>query len=903
VRKIFLLFCLILPGLTFAQTGSIIGTVTQAHTREPIIGVTVKVYRADTVYVTGTTTDERGKFVVGNLPPARYRIEVLSLGYKSASEDADLSADSVVVDIGMIAEALNLNEVTITASRQPEKVIDAPSSVTVIDPELISSMPTLTPFDHLTGVTGVDIAQSGLVQKNIVTRGFNNIASGALSVMTDNRIAAIPSLRVNVPSFIPLVNDDIDHIDVVRGPASALYGPDAAEGIVNIITKSPFASQGLSATVYSGERSLFQGAVRYADAINQDIAFKISTQYFRGYDWQYVDSSEQAARQAAIASGAKPDTLLIGNRDPMIERVATEGRMDFNLSREMTLSATAGINDGIRSIELTEIGSAQVRDWRSMYYQLRFNDRDFFAQAYLNQSNAGNTYVLLSGNPIVDRSTQFVAQAQNVSRIGASTRLVYGADLSMTNPVTDGTINGRNENDDNIDEYGGYIQSDTHLQDSTFGIIAAARIDKHNRLADPIFSPRAAFVFKPSQDQDFRLTYNKAFSTPATNDLFLDILAQPNIFGFPTFLNNFDYNLRAEGVPTNGYNFNRDGNGRPYMYSPFQSNPPFTYAPIPVDSAATVWTTIWPLLQTEARAFGIKLPFVPPPGAAGDIRSHLAVLNPNTRGFDPVSNVTDLPPLKPTITQTFEFGYKGVIANSIQLGVDIYHSKVTDFIGSLQTITPNVFLDSADTYNYIKPLIKQALIDSGYSNAQADAMAGTMSGQVGSILSHFPVGTVSPKESTDPAALLVSSKNYGDVQLNGVDISLDVLLTDRWTLSGTYSYVDHDFFSNLDGVSNLALNAPRNKGSIGLRYDDNDNGITAELRNRWVGGFEMSSGIYMGYVNSYSLLDANASYYFQNIWGLRVLASASNVLNNLHQEFLGAPQIGRLIMVGVSKKW
>ena len=73
---------------------------------------------------------------------------------------------------------------------------------------------------------------------------------------------------------------------------------------------------------------------------------------------------------------------------------------------------------------------------------------------------------------------------------------------------------------DQIDEWGAYLQSETALHDK-LDLVLALRYDHSSVLEDPAWSPRAALVIKPAEDQSFRLSYNKAFSTPSTLNMFL----------------------------------------------------------------------------------------------------------------------------------------------------------------------------------------------------------------------------------------------------------------------------------------------------------------------------------------------------------------------------------------------
>ena len=90
---------------------------------------------------------------------------------------------------------------------------------------------------------GVDIITQGVQSTNVVVRGFNNIFSGALYTLTDNRMAGVPSLRVNVMHFVPTTDEDLQRMEVVLGPGSALYGPNTANGVLHLTIPVAEAAQ------------------------------------------------------------------------------------------------------------------------------------------------------------------------------------------------------------------------------------------------------------------------------------------------------------------------------------------------------------------------------------------------------------------------------------------------------------------------------------------------------------------------------------------------------------------------------------------------------------------------------------------------------------------------------------
>ncbi|MEY4010495.1 MAG: hypothetical protein RLZZ93_1187, partial [Actinomycetota bacterium] len=125
----------------------------------------------------------------------------------------------------------------------------------------------------------------------------------------------------------------------------------------------------------------------------------------------------------------------------------------------------------------------------------------FFAQVFYNASNAGNasatddngTFYLRTGLPVVDNSTVLVGQLQQGFNLGEA-KFTAGADYIATTPVTEGTIMGRNEQDDNITEAGAYLQMTRPLSER-LELTAAIRSDVNSRLDGEQFSPRAALVY------------------------------------------------------------------------------------------------------------------------------------------------------------------------------------------------------------------------------------------------------------------------------------------------------------------------------------------------------------------------------------------------------------------------
>lgn len=246
-----------LPAL--AQSGTLSGRVTSGDGSRPIGGAAVTVASASGVEVARVTASGDGRYRVPGLSVGTYRVNVAAIGHEPrVFASVQVQAGGNTLDAVLEPGVTRLEEITVVSaerSQVPEKATQAPASVFALTSTEITERPVLSIADHLHAIPGVDVSQGGLVQSNIVGRGFNNIFSGALLMLVDYRYAAVPSLRVNVPTFFPSTNDDIHQAEFVLGPGAALYGPNASNGVLNIITKSPFNSSGGVLNVEAGARA------------------------------------------------------------------------------------------------------------------------------------------------------------------------------------------------------------------------------------------------------------------------------------------------------------------------------------------------------------------------------------------------------------------------------------------------------------------------------------------------------------------------------------------------------------------------------------------------------------------------------------------------------------------------
>ncbi|MEP7383328.1 MAG: TonB-dependent receptor [Gemmatimonadota bacterium] len=933
----------------YAQGGAIAGTVSSAS--GPVSGARVQALTSTGQLAASVLSRDDGTYRIGNVAEGTYSVIATRLGYQMKRTDsvAVAAGGSVTVDFALNEITTELNPVVTTASRRPEKALDAPASVSVVDAREIQERPAVTVADHIRGIPGVDVNQGGIAQSNVVARGFNNAFSGAMLMLQDYRFAGVPSLRVNVPFLMTGTNEDVERIEVLLGPASALYGPNSANGVLHIITKSPFTSQGTTLTLDGGERSLLRGSIRHAALLTPKIGYKISGEFFRATDWSSPSAHDINGNvlpnydpgepdifpaQAPAGRAGKPNI-----RDFALRRFTSEARVDVHPTDNSEFVSTIGYTDVGSGLELTGAnGTSQIKNWTYKSFQQRARIGRLFGQVFANLSDAGNadslsttgTYLLRSGQPIVDQSRVFAGQLQHGLTLGLKQDFVYGVDYIKTNPRTGGTINGRNEAIDDVTEYGGYVQSTTNLP-LKFDLIAALRLD-HNSLIDGYqTSPRVALVFKPTETQNIRFTFNRAFSTPANFSYFLDLIQARNI-------GNSGYNIRALGnPPKSGWSFNRScgtTSGGLCMKSRFAGSNDW----VPSSSAgvyrgvitglspnliALLTQSLGPQLAT-ALVNGLKT-LQPTDAQVGSRIAYLNQASNPSRDLTP-DKVSDIGALNASYNKTYEVGYKGILGNRMRLAVDGWVQKRGDVGNPAGIATPNVFFNGPQLGAYLGPNIAQILIAAGLAAAQAAAAAAQIAPQVATAAASLPVGIVQFNSDqfangTDVYATYSSATNT-ELTVKGVDAAVDYVVNDFITLAGTYSWVSDLIFNDVVSSNSapLMLNAPDAKASFTLKLRDEPSKYGVEMRWRFMRAYPVNSGVYAsGYdtrglpisfqrpgsstvyvydgVPTSNVFDLSFNYRLpfgpkEVLWSI----NGTNVLDKRLRSFPGSPEIGRMVV-------
>ena len=927
------------------------GLVTDALNGLPLHGATIALSQTGIPgIINGTATDDEGRFRVTRVRPGRYTVTVRFVGYVEEQRTILLNpAQSLRVDVSLEQSSIDLNTVVVSASRQQEKILEAISSISVVNDREIHSDVTPSSASTLRNVMGIDIAQTGVDRRELALRGFNNSVTGVTYVLTDHRLSSVPGLAINAYGLMPITTLDLNRIEIVRGPGAALYGAGVDQGLLHFVTKDPFAYPGTSISTGGGERGLLDVEFRHAGVYNGDLGYKIVGEYVRGEDWS-LDPDDPVDRTLINAEG--------GLRDPDYWRYGVSGMAEYRIDDDVSLTGNGGFLSQKMAL-LTGIGAAQTNNFSYVYGQVRLDAGPFFAQAYLNQNNSGQSFyygptaLLDSPFDIQDRTLLVNGQVQyNETLLDGRELILAGVDYKLTLPRTAGTLHGRNESNDHIEEFGAYLQSSTVITEDV-DLTAALRAD-YNNIAQKIqLSPRAGIVFKITPRHTFRVTGNRAFGAPGLNPNFLDLRIANHFTSEP-----FALTLQGRGAHE-GFTFDafREQGTVAYLLpdagdTANPDSPVLFGRMVPQDQIPLA-----PIYEAFAAAFGdalltgADLPAAIGQLSAGD-RSALSrfveQLAPFVQGsgtgvlgvpaltesgFRRVGAPIDIAPLEQTVTSSIEVGYKGVFANRFIFTADAYLSHKKNFVGPLLVEAPFVYLENldqdlrsrllpvVDEFIQADPDLADLLGRLGLGADETAAyIASLAAGGFGDTkgFAEVPVAVVQPDQNPLPETSsstsvggLLSYRNYGDINLWGVDLSLEYLASDQLRVFSSASFVSDDYFDNTELEEEntdlaVSLNAPKMKVSGGFEYRF-PRGFSFRAAGRFVEEFPVISGPYVGLVEDYFVIDAGLGYDFgRQVTGLRVDLTAQNLMTvvngeitSMHREFIGAPKVGRIVMARV----
>ena len=834
----------------------------------------------------GTVSGADGSFSIPVNLPLPVKLIVTYVGYELREITIDRLTDNLLVSMN---PGISIGqEVVVTVSRKREKMQEAPSAVDLIEqPELLADAVS-NPFLSLRNKVGLDVTQTGVNSGHITLRGRSAVFQTETFVMSDYRNLILPGLGTLSYGQQPIDPIDLERIEIVKGPGSALYGPGVEAGIVHFISKSPFDKQGTTVSLGTGTRNLYSASLRHAGILLEGkLGYKITGYYRTAKDWE-IDPTDPQERthlqrfKPRIVSSLT-DQVVSGNvPDYEVESMGVTGTIAYRPDEETLITTTAGWSVG-KGLFRTSQGEGYTAAPRP-FAQARVQSGGWFGQAFWSYQGGkdGKTFLYASGLTAITESHQVEGQLQYNFDFGESRiNYVFGADYRLNTIDTKGTVHGRWENQDDYGIVGVYGQAKMMIS-SDVDFVGAARFDHFTALDKSSTSPRLGLVYKPSPLHTARLTFNHAVGAPTAINLYADLpLADQG---------NFQYHLLGGADPISF------DNTQTTSLIPGVGN----YEGIGVDLQGVYSYLTKQLAEQQL--------------VSDELMQYLEQMEGQIDGFS--TGVLSQAPLARTslelsTSDMYEFGYQGLIKNRLALTVDLYYNKRQNILSSPIQASPFV----------VQPELAEDLANSlmGQLDTNALAALGETPSSVTSLYSNLArvlsedqftgefnnLGFIRSDQTPttgDLPTVDLAYYNISQIDYFGVDLGMKYYISSALSAFGNITWLSKVLFEDVPigrglnpETTDFSLNVPRTKVKMGIELVP-ELGWNAFLMMRYQSKWESINGLlWSGPVDAFTLVDAGLGYTFDN--NVRVNMTVTNLFQEDYRAIYGAPKIGRQVIV------
>jgi outer membrane receptor protein involved in Fe transport len=427
--RLYLLFLtLFFCGISFAQN-SITGVVTDEN-NQPIPGANITVVGVKD----GAITDFDGSFklTTGQKPP--FSIDVTALGYVSSNVSVESITQKVRVQLSSVDT--KLNEIVVSASRAPERVLQSPVTIERMGIRDVKNTTAPTFYDGLENLKEVQFNTSSISFKTVNTRGFAAVGNTRFMQLVDGMDNSSPALNFVLGNLIGLSDLDVANVELLPGASSALYGANAFNGILFMNSKSPFVYQGVSTYLKYGQTSqeaagtndYVDFGLRAATAFNKHFAMKANFNYMKATEWIADDQRSMTGGSIGHDGNQNYDGLNIYGDEASIfianvGQVSRTGYREQDLTDNKVHSVKADFSLNFKPWENdTEIilqykiglGSTiyqganryALDDFFMSQIKLEAKGKNFFVRAYRSAEDAGNSYDMRFAGLNVNRAAK-----------------------------------------------------------------------------------------------------------------------------------------------------------------------------------------------------------------------------------------------------------------------------------------------------------------------------------------------------------------------------------------------------------------------------------------------------------------------------------------------------------------
>jgi outer membrane receptor protein involved in Fe transport len=928
MNKTLLFLALLCTNTLFAQLS---GTVVDPR-GEPVIGASVVLMNQSTPTNIGTVTDFDGNWSINiygkNAENAVVRVQ--SMGFQAQDyKTAKPSGNRITLE----PDQNVLKEVSVVQQRLSAQQEKSALTVESMDALAIKESPSVSFYDHLGTLKGVDLTSASIGFKIINTRGFNSTSPVRSLQLIDGVDNQSPGLNFSLGNFLGAPDLDIVTVDVIAGASTAFYGPSAFNGVISMQTKDPFQFTGLSASLKAGERNLTEFSMRWAAKVNEKFAYKINVFALKADDWEAnnMDPTD-ISRDDATNPGGYDAVNRYGDEDwwddggdsktfPGLGRFYRPGieekhLVDYDTENiKLTTALHYKIKEDLTAIYAVNFGSGttvyqgdnrySLKDILFLQNRVELQKKDkWFWRAYSTHEDAGNSY-----------DAYFTALRMQDSVVSnQSYNLYYTGLWNIFNKPKVRAMPGAPANSLPMSQYQSIMDS---LIASNPDFFNQLHEDNRNNVSIATASDALGAV----TIEELESFANQLIpGTSEFNNLKNHITSTLFTEGGSRFYDKSAlYHTQGERTFTydNGAVFRVGGNFR--LYTPKSAGTIFS------DTAGTVIT------NREAGLYGgweqsfmderLKLSAT---GRVDKNQNFRALVSPA------VSSV-----YKATENQTFRLSFSSAIRNPTLADQYLnYNVGRAVLLGNLDGFDSLVTIDNIADY-LGKPANERLSHDFGYFDVDAIRPEKVKTAEVGyratlgtrvfvdanyyySLYDDFigyiigadiEEGTTAIDRLKSLQVYRVAANATEQVTTQGFSIGMNTFVGDYQTLTGNYSW--NKLTSAVSDPIVPAFNTPEHKFNLGWNIrnypwnQDDSKLIGAGVNYKWVQGFVFEgSPQFTGSIPSYGLCDAQVSLtrIKDNSNKKRTITykiGASNVLNNKVYQVFGGPLVGRLAYLSI----
>ena len=941
MKNLFLFFLLLIFNSSIVAQ-NVTGTVSD-DSGVALIGASI-IVKGTTV---GAITDLDGNFNLDYDGGYPFTIEISYTGF--TPQDLVINQSINNLNIQLEEGVLIGQEIVVSASRKREKIQEAPASISVLTARKLAGSPQVDPVRNLVNVAGVQIQQQSASRFNIEMRGGIGLFDTNAFPIMDYRSLVGPGIGTFQSDQSGISRIDVERIEVVLGPGSALYGPGVTTGVVHFITKNPIDHPGTTLEVGGGELNTFISSIRHAGRNeSKTFGYKINASYNKGDEFTLDPNDPDDASQISLFKTeildpaitnelvdlAKPGRTLLtqSDLDPdgdgnMMQdhwwNASINTTLEFRPQDDLTFTVAGGMNTG-SSVFYNDLGEglAQALEFWS---QARVQKGGLFAQFFYVNNNGGNdknpTFLYQSGLRSSLARDQIEGQLQYNFQTPSFLNADWTAGIDYRQAVSDtrNLVYGRQEDIDDYKIFGGYVQGKFPLGDK-IDLFAAARYDNINFTDEGAFSPRLAAVFKPSPKHTIRASFNRAVNLPTALDVYIDFplnVPVPGLFDIwyagmyeaHEFADVPMIDMTLPGVPDLPY-----GTPGLPLAIPFQA--------VNGDILAALEPALTgnPALEQVA---GPILDFLRNYNPTGITGQFVGVNVFNGQPFTEL-NPTTGPNL--AIGNTFEVGYKGLLSDKLGFSADIYHIR-TEGSRSFAPVAPLITLQGAnvaeDLGNAVGADFNTFFVGLLTPIVGAETAAGLASQVTPLIIGAYQQGGQGFDAAASPLYPIFGAVETSRMPMNdgivhvpvglraledatsnrwGVDLSTEYHINKDLSAWANYSWVgDVESKADDNEATRAALsslgNTPTNKYRLGVVYTPLS-GIRANVSFQHNDGFTSGAGQFSGEVPATNLVDASIGYQLDN--GITLDLTATNLFDSEYRALPNMPKIGRRVIAKVT---